>query len=288
MSEYTRPEITEERINQIRSLIAENPSLGRTAISTRLCELWDWRSPNGQLKDISCRDMLRALNATGRIVLPAPKNPGSKAGVRLAIKHFEHDETPITARLQELLPLRVSVITTSDELDRYKSYIDQYHYLGFDRTVGENMKYMVYSHAGAPLSCLLFGSAAWSCRGRDLYIGWGKDRRARGLNLLTNNTRYLIYPWVRVPHLASHILSKVTRRLADDWRAKYGHGIVCVETFVERRFQGTCYKAANWIYVGGTTGRGRDGGHHNAVLPLKDIYLYPLDRNFKERLRGMV
>jgi hypothetical protein len=147
------------------------------------------------------------------------------------------------------------------------------------------MKYMVYSRDGQPLSCLLFGSAAWSCRERDEFIGWDKGQRARGLSNITNNTRFLIFPWVRVAHLASHILSLVAHRVADDWQFKYGHPVYCLETFVEAgRFQGISYRAANWIHVGSTTGRGRDGGHKHSILPIKDIYLYPLAKNFKTAL----
>ena len=146
---------------------------------------------------------------------------------------------------------------------------------------------MIYSRDGQPLSCMLFGSAAWSCSARDKLIGWDKTQRRQGLSNMTNNTRFLIFPWVRVPHLASHVLSLISRRINIDWQEKYGHEIYCLETFVEReRFKGTAYRAANWIYVGETTGRGRDGGHQHAILPIKDIYLYPLVRNFKAALKN--
>jgi hypothetical protein len=197
-----------------------------------------------------------------------------------------HDETPITGKLNDLQPLRVEVVSSKDDLIQFKSYISQYHYLGFDRFVGERMAYMVYSNIGTPLACLLFGAAAWSCRERDIFIGWGKEQRHHNLNMMTNNTRFLILPWVRVPHLASHILSLIARRVSVDWEHKYGHPVYLLETFVEvERFRGTCYKAANWIHVGKTTGRGRDSGHHNAILPVKDIYLYPLVGDYLKMLR---
>ena len=284
MNTFNRPEITEEKIEVIRKLIEENPKMGRSKLSVLLCEMWNWRGPNKQTKDMSCRDMLRSLDRAGKIKLPEPKSSGKKAGVRRVIKHFTHDETPVTGSLKELRPLRVEVLSTKAELAQLKSYIDQYHYLGFDRYIGERMAYMVYSRDGVVLSCLLFGSAAWSCKDRDKYIGWGKEQRSRRLSLLTGNTRFLILPWVRVPHLASHILSLITRRISTDWEEKYGHPVCLLETFVERRFKGTCYKAANWIHVGSTTGRGRDGGHKNAILPIKDIYLYPLLDNHQSML----
>jgi len=285
MNTFNRPEITDEKIAVIRKLIEENPDIGRTKLSVLLCEMWDWRGPNGQTKDMSCRDMLRALDKAGKITLPVPKSAAKKVRRRPAIKHFVHDETPVTGSLKELRPLRVEVVSSKADLEQFKSYIDQYHYLGFDRYIGERMAYMVYSRDGVLLSCLLFGSAAWSCAERDKYIGWGKEQRKHRLNMLTNNTRFLVLPWVKVPHLASHILSLISRRISADWERKYGHPVCLLETFVEvRRFRAVCYRAANWVRVGSTTGRGRDGGHHNAILPIKDIYLYPLADDYRSTL----
>lgn len=256
--------------------------MGRTKLSILLCEMWNWRGPNGQTKDMSCRDMLRALDKAGKITLPESQTAARKTGVRSVIKHLVHDETPVTQNLRELRPLRVEVVSKKADLEQFKSYIDQYHYLGFDRYIGESMAYMVYSRDGVLLSCLLFGSAAWSCMERDRYIGWSREQRRHRLSLLTNNTRFSVLPWVRVPHLASHILSLITRRISADWERKYGHPVYLLETFVEnRRFRGVCYRAANWIRVGSTTGRGRDGGHHNTILPIKDIYLYPLADDYR-------
>ena len=285
MIHTARPEITEDRVKQIRDIIEHNPSWNRTKISQTICRLWGWQSPNGQLKDISCRNVLRELDRTGKICLPARQAFSRTKGGADKVTRLEHDTTPINAELAELRPLRISRVIDVKELAQFKSLIDQYHYLGYDRSIGENMKYMVYDRNDRPLACLLFGSAAWSCRGRDEYIGWEKRERVQGLRFLTNNSRYLIFPWVRSQHLASHVLSLISRGIADDWRQKYGHPIYCLETYVEtRRFKGTCYKAANWVKVGTTTGRGRDGGHHNAILPVKDVYLYPLTTDFKVKL----
>ncbi len=285
MVNRTRPEITENRVEQIRCVIREHPEWNRTQISRHICLMWGWQGPRGELKDISCRDLLRKLDQVGKIKLPAPLKP-SRSGARAdVIKHMEHDTTPIRSTLPGLRPLRIEKVSPGKDLATFKSYLDQYHYLGFDRTIGENMKYMVSSRAGQPLSCLLFGSAAWSCRERDEFIGWDKKQRAGGLNNITNNVRFLILPWVKVPYLASHILSLVARIIADDWQLKYGHRVYCLETFVEvGRFRGISYRAANWIYVGRTTGRGRDGGHKQAILPIKDIYLYPLAKDLKAAL----
>jgi hypothetical protein len=245
--------------------------------------------PNGQIKDISCRDMLRALDKDGKITLPPVRKKPShiKGQAGKSIQMTLHDTSAVDSPLKTLMPLNVVAVEEKWRLGEFKSMIDMYHYLGFGRTVGENMKYMVYSNEGALLCCLLFGSAAWSSGDRDEHIGWSREKRRENLQLMTDNTRFLILPWVKVPHLASHVLSQITRRLSVDWEAKYGHPIYCLETFVERdRFKGTCYKAANWIYVGKTKGRGRDDIDKSAKLPIKDIYLYPLDRRYRTLLGG--
>jgi hypothetical protein len=168
----------------------------------------------------------------------------------------------------------------------FKSYVAQYHYLGYDRNIGENIKYFVRDRHGRIVACLAFGSAAWKCEGRDTFIGWSSDKRREKLRYMTNNSRYLILPWVKSPHLASHILSLVCRQISNDWLAKYGHPLYALETFVEcERFKGTCYKAANWLHVGKTTGRGRDSKSMEALLPIKDVFVYPLNKNFRELLK---
>lgn len=282
MGIYKRPELTDERIDFIRRLIAANPDKGRTSLSVMLCEIWDWRDLNGRTKDMSCRDMLNALNRAGKITLPAPRCILRRPGDSKGVKHLLHDETPINCKLKELQPLGVEVVTSKADWQQLKSYIDQYHYLKFDRCISESMAYLVLSHDGKPLAGLLFGSPAWSCRDRDAFIGWTKEARRDNLIMTTNNSRFVIFPWVKVPHLASHILSIISKRISADWMKKYGHAICLLETFVEAgRFKGTCYKAANWLHVGRTTGRGRNGGHHNAVLPIKDIYLSPLSKSWR-------
>lgn len=280
----TRPELTEAIIKQINNIIEENPDWGRTRISKYLCELWDWRLPNGQLKDISCRDMLRALDKSGKILLPALiREPMSN--ISRNTEQMEHDTTAIACGLSQLQPLSVNIVEGVERLAEFKSLLAQYHYLSFNRTVGENMKYIVRSNSGAMLACLLFGSAAWSCRDRDAYIGWDRSKRSSRLQYLTNNTRFVVLPWVRVPCLASHVLALITKRLSDDWETVYGHGLLAVETFVEcQRFKGTCYKAANWICVGRTTGRGRNDHQHAQALPIKDVYLLPLSHRWRENL----
>jgi hypothetical protein len=196
------------------------------------------------------------------------------------------DKTPVCESFQSLGPLSVREIS-GDAVARieFTAALSEFHYLGYRGTVGENLQYTVSNAQGRLLACLLFGSAAWKCRTRDEFIGWTQQQRERNLHGITNNTRFLILPWVRVPHLASWILGRILRRLSDDWEKKYGHRILLVETFVEReRFAGTSYKAANWICAGSTTGRSRQDRHFTMQVPIKDVYVYPLDRRFHKEL----
>jgi hypothetical protein len=283
---HIRPTIDEGHIEQIKGMIRSNPGWNRTKLSRELCKLWGWQSAGGQIKDISCRDMLRDLDRAGAIRLPpalwTPRKPGKGAE---KVKHLAHKTEPIEADLHELMPLRLDMAASKPETEEFKSYIDQYHYLGYDRSVGENIKYIVKSNGGAPIACLMFSSSAWKCQARDEYIRWDANQRKQGLHLVTNNSRFLIFPWVRVFDLASHVLSLAARRVSADWEAKYGHHIILLETFVEcGRFRGSCYKAANWVCVGRTTGRGRDDREHRRALPEKDVYLLPLTRKWREKL----
>jgi len=227
-----KPDLTQERIDEIRAMIEENPNMGRTEISRQICRMWEWQSPTGQFKDISARDMLRALDKAGKIALPPSKKPARKAGNRPVIKHLKHNMEPVDCPIEDLLPIRLDTVSGAAANTEFKSYIDQFHYLAFDRTVGENMKYIARDRSGTPLACLLYGSAAWSCADRDRFIGWDKKQRAANLALLTNHVRYLLFPWIRVSNLSSHILALAAHRISGDWQDKYGHGLACLETFV--------------------------------------------------------
>jgi len=277
-----RPVVTEREIKYIRQLIDANPAWHRTKISYELCKVWGWHTSNGRPKDISCRDLLRELEKKGKITLPKPLR---KSGSPDKIWLLEHTRTPIQCPLGNILPLCVKVVASPEESRVFKSLLAQYHYLGFNRAVGENIKYLIYSSTGTELACILFGSSAFSCAPRDSFIGWDDKTRRANLIYTTNNMRFLILPWVKVPHLASHILGLILKRIASDWQSKYGHGIYLLETFVEKNlFRGTCYKAANFICVGHTKGRSRNDVYNKLKVPIKDIYLYPLSRNFREVL----
>jgi len=284
MSITSRPVIGDEQLEQIKLIMEENPGIRRTGLSQKLCELWDWRFPSGDLKDMSCRDVLRKLAQQGKIVLPEPRAGSIRSASKpRTILRLEHDTTPIVGNLKDILPVSIEIVDKKGTPE-FASMLAQYHYLGFDRTVGRNMKYMVRDKDGRPVAVLLYGAAAWKCKARDSHIGWNPKQRQENLQLITNNTRFLIPQWVRVLHLASYTLSRISKRISADWQAKYGHPIFCVETFVDERFAGTCYKAANWTYVGKTAGRGRDDYYKQYLLTIKSMYLYPLVKNYRKLL----
>jgi len=275
-----------EELALIRAWLAAHPSWNRTRLSRELCSLWGWRNSAGRLKDMAARSLLLQLEARGQISLPL-RHTASVNGVRnRTLAQVPHDQSPIHSQLAALRPLQLELLAEgSSEVHFFKFLLQRYHYLGHRNSVGENLKYLARDRSGRPLACLLFGSAAWHLRPRDFWIGWNSEQRRRHLFLLTNNTRFLILPWVRVPHLASHLLSQLTARLSADWQEKYGHPIHLLETFVEReRFAGACYAASGWFHVGATTGRTRNHPQHTAKAPVKEVYLKALIADFRRRL----
>ena len=275
-----------EDIGRIRELIAAHPDWSRRRVSEHLCAEWDWRNGAGQLKDMATRSLLLKLEARGFIELPARRRVASNRMRSQRLRPFAWDRTPVTGSLSDLGPLTVREVSREAAArDELAAALAEFHYLGYRGSVGENLQYTVTDATGRLVACLQFGSAAWTCRARDEFIGWTPERRMRGLHLLTNNSRFLILPWVRVPHLASWVLGRALRRVSADWQHKYGHPIALVETFVERpRFAGTSYQAANWIRLGSTVGRSRQDRHRTLSVPVKDVYLYPLRRKFRAEL----
>ena len=273
-------------IFRIRQLMAENPSWSRRRLSEVIAQEWDWRNGSGRFKDMAARTMLLKLDALGLIQLPPRRRmpPNRMAAGRISRQNW--DQSVVTGALRQLGPITIQEISNdAAERKRFAAALAEFHYLGYRGTVGENVQYAVADATGRLLACLLFGSAAWKCKSRDEFIGWSIEQRQRRLNCITNNTRFLILPFVRVPHLASWILGQALRRLSQDWQRKYGHPILLVETFVERdRFAGTSYKAANWIRVGSTAGRSRQDRSHTLQVPVKDVYVYPLHRQFRKEL----
>jgi uncharacterized protein DUF4338 len=276
-------------VAELRELIATHPEWSRRHISQQLCVQWNWRNGAGQYKDMAARTLLVKLQERGLISLPLRRQRPTNRMRAAAIAPRLWDETRIEASLAELRGLRVEEVSQDrGGREALAVALEQFHYLGSGGgTVGENLQYRVGQGDGRMLAGLWFGSAAWKCGDRDRFIGWTATQREANLWRITNNVRFLILPWVRVAHLGSWSLGQVLRRLSGDWQKKYGHPIALVETFVEReRFRGTVYRAANWQRVGETQGRTRQDRYNCMQVPVKDIYVYPLQRNFRQVLDG--
>lgn len=280
-------QISSKDIDLIKELIKEDGHRGRTAISKTLCRIWDWRTANGQYRDILCRDLLRRLEKRGLIELPAPLNTYRKPGYTNRVKEVVgYQGPPITRSLDDFSRIEFFMVRGTSDERLYNRFIHSFHYLDYHQGSGEQLKYIIKGDDEV-LGCIGFGGAAYKVSVRDQYIGWDRSQREENLGMVVNNNRFLILPWIRVANLASFILGTIARRIAGDWQAYYHHEIVMLETFVERdRFRGSCYKAANWKYLGFTKGRGRNDRYSRNVLPVKDIYIYPLFRDFRERLIG--
>ena len=283
--QYRGRVVTEADAAFLLDLIERNPTASRRALSRLACQAWNWVQPNGALRDMVCRGLMLALHRCGHIVLPArrrvPPNPLAQRGrpVPLAV-----EAEPIRSALKDLLPLTFRQVRRTEEEPAFNGLIEAYHYLGYTQPVGEHLKYVVRSR-GRLLACLAWSSAPRHLGPRDRFIGWSKDQRRRNLRFLAYNLRFLILPWVEVPHLASHILGRMARILPEDWEQIYGHRVVFLETFVDPiRYKGTCYRAANWAVLGRTTGRGKNDLTHKANRPIKEILGYPLCRDFRQRL----
>lgn len=286
--------IKPDELDWIRELIAGHPQWGRTHLSVRIAQQWDWRNEIGRLKDMAARTMLLKLERRGLIKLPARQwvggNPNQKArrvgpDWTTAVDLLREQWTD--GPLAELLPLRVVLVECASQRRVFGRLLQQHHYLGYSRPVGENLPYLLQSRGGQLLGCALFGAAAWRCAPRDRFIGWSDSEREACLPSVANNMRLLLVPSVRVPQLASHLLGELSQRLSADWQRKYGHRIFLLETFVDpEHFSGTTYRAANWIYVGQTQGRGRQGpSRHIRSASIKDVYVWPFHARFREQLR---
>jgi len=277
-----------EEVALIEDWLRAHPEGNRTRLSRYLCDRWGWRNHAGRPKDMACRSLLAKLERLGWIRLPPSQCPCANGQRNRHLGLLDHDSRPIECRLETLQPVRLELPSPgSAGADLVPFLLQRYHYLGHRNCVGENLKYLARDRHERPLACLLFGSAAWKAGARDQWIGWSPQQRARSLFLLTNNTRFLVVPWARVPGLASHLLGQVTARLSADWQRKYGHPIYLVETFVEcERFAATCYRAAGWVRLGLTTGRTRNDDGLRPPAPLKSIYVKALCPDVPGRLRA--
>ena len=282
---YRGREVTDSDVAFIVELISRHPGASRRALSKILCEAWDWRQANGELCDMVCRGLMLKLHRAEMIELPPVRQrPPNNVVARRRPERVLIDRTPLCAGLAELRPLKILQVRRTREEKYFDGLVEEYHYLGYTRPVGEHLKYLILG-ADRPVACMAWGSAPRHLGPRDRFIGWSAEARRRNTRYLAYNTRFLILPWVKVPHLASHLLGRVARTITTDWELAYGHPIYYLETFVDpARFRGTCYIAANWIALGQTTGRGHNALTHKATQPKKEILGYPLVKNFRELL----
>ncbi|HMR09079.1 MAG TPA: DUF4338 domain-containing protein [Polyangiaceae bacterium] len=285
---YRGRNYTSDDIRSIREVIAAHPDANRFRLSERLCEAWDWRQPNGHLRDMVARGLMLALHRAGEIELPAPRGtPRESLGRRHRPRLVEIDATPIIGDLADLRPLEFRRVRRTADEPLFNSLLEQHHYLGYTQPVGEHLKYLVFAQ-GRPIACLVWQSAPRHLGPRDRFIGWSAEARLRNIRFLAYNPRYLILPWVKVPHLASHILGKMARIVQRDFEEMYGHTLHYLETFVDPDlYRGTCYFAANWVELGWTTGRGKDSVSKKPNRTLKKVLGYPLTQQFRERLGAL-
>ena len=279
-------EIRTQEVAFLRALIAENPGLSRLGLSLRACQAWNWVQPNGQLRDMVCRSLMLRLHRAGHLQLPPPR----RGVVNNAITHrrvrtlTEVEATPFEGSLAALGPLEIRLVRRTDREALFGQLLQAHHYLGYSRPVGEHLKYLVLA-GGRPVACLAWSSAPLQLNLRDQLVGAPKADYRHNLHLIAYNSRYLILPWIRVPHLASHLLARLARRISADWQELYQHPIHLLESFVDiERFRGTCYRAANWQCLGRSLGRGTKSKPTHPDTSIKELWVYPVDPCFRQKL----
>ncbi len=282
---YRGREVTTAEVEQIRELIASHRKASRRQLSKELCAAWNWVQPNGALRDMVCRSLMLELHRAGHIELPPvrqrPPNPLAR---RRKPEPVQVDRTPVRGSLKSLGPLELRQVRRTGEEPLLNGLIEMHHYLGYTQPVGEQLKYLAFA-GDRPVACFTWSSAPRHLGPRDRYIGWSPETRRRNIRYVAYNSRFLIMPWVEVPHLASHLLGRMTRMLPAEWVRVYDHPVYLAETFIyPERFRGTCYRAANWVWLGRTTGRGKDDMTHRANRPVKDVLGYPLTKRFRALL----
>ena len=287
---YRSQAITAAQVEFIRQLIAQHPGATRRRLSLLVCEAWDWKQANGALRDMVCRGLLLGLHRAGHIELPSARQQGfhpatrHQAGRRWKPVAVELDTTPLIVPLSALRPLEFRLVRRTSQETLFNNLLEQYHPLAYVQPVGEHLKYTVHA-LGRPIACLAWSSAPRHLGARDRFIGWSAEARRRNLRFLAYNPRFLVLPWVQIKCLASHILGQMARRLAGDWERMYGHPVYFLETFVDpERHRGTCYRAANWVLLGRTTGRGKNCPNKRPNRSLKEVLGYPLTPRFRELL----
>jgi len=283
--------VTKEQLREIIEITETFPKLSRTELASTLCELFSWKRPSGKLKSVECRQFLERLDKKGTINLPACRKRFVNRGTAKVPRTKKADIQPtISAKLKKLSPILLIRVETREQRQLWYEYVDRYHYMGYQLPFGAQLRYFIKSGATDDiLGCFQFSSPAWKMAPRDRWIGWTDEQRKAKLQKIVNNSRFLIFPWVAVKNLASSVLALAVKTIADDWQRSYGYRPVLMETLVDRkRFKGTCYRAANWIHLGKTTGRGRmdrENKQHGASV--KEIYVYPLTSRFRQELAGL-
>jgi hypothetical protein len=282
---YRGRAVTAEDILFIRAFIAAHPDASRRRLSALLCEAWQWKQANGAPCDMICRGLLLVLYRAGEIELPPVRQTSLNPFVRRERPQPPLiDRTPVSGSLGQLGPIELTQVRRTAQEPLFNSLIEHHHYLGYEQPVGEHLKYLVWAQ-GRPIACLAWSSAPRHLGSRDRYIGWSAEARRRNIRFIAYNTRFLILPWVTVPHLASYLLGRMARQLSQDWERLYGHPIYFLETFVDpERFRGTCYRAANWVMLGRTTGRGKDDHTNRPNRSIKEVLGLPVHRRFRELL----
>lgn len=284
MTRYCGRDFSFEELEKIRTLIANNPGFTRAKLSREVCRVFQWLKPDGKLKEMSCRVAMLRMDKDGLIRLPAPTYI-KKSGKKITITTATDPQRMIVCTVNHLPKLHLQLVTKATSF-LWNEYIERYHYLGYTPLPGAQLRYFI--RAGEQIVALTgFGAAAWQTAPRDGFIGWNHDQRKKNLHLIVNNARFLILPWVQSKNLASKILSLTTRHVPDDWEARYNVRPVLMESFVQKdRFAGTCYRAANWILCGETKGRGKLGVAGKISVPIKDVWVYPLEKRFKYLLKN--
>jgi len=280
------------QLAQVQALVAQGRDWSRYRLSRELARLWDWRTPQGQLKDMAARTLLLKMQEQGWVELPVRRMKSPTRSGRTPVEPEPALEPkPLVGTVEQLLPLQLHEVSPASQRflrRQLEAALHRYHYLGYRSRVGQNLQYWVCDRQERPLACVVFGAPAWQCAVRDHWIGWNATARARQLGRVVNNTRFLIFRWVRVPQLAIDILSQIGQRIHQDWQAKYGQPIWLLETFVDpQRFAGTCYRAAHWIYLGQTRGRGRQGPGGRLSTTIKDVYVRPLHPHCRRYLNSL-
>ena len=283
--------VDKDQLGELVEIIETFPKLSRTEIANTVCELFSWKRANGKLKSVECLQFLERLEEKGFIKLPVRRQDNSKRGAFKVQWSTAADIQPvICSSLKDLAPIRLRRIESREQRQLWYEYVDRHHYLGYQLPFGAQLRYFIESGATKDiLGCFQFSSPAWKMGPRDRWIGWSDEQRKRNLQKIVNNSRFLLLPWVQVKNLASAALGLAAKVVADDWQGVYGCRPVLMETLVDgERFKGTCYKAANWVHMGKTTGRGRmDRENKRQGLAVKEIYVYPLCCRFRQELVGL-